>query len=183
MIKDIFISALNKLKVRNQDYVNKHGINKYSIENDEIIQDLVNYYNQSIKSIEKIEFLESKLYLLKTIIDLFNIPVEYQDYHLEFLKNELKQKKITGDLIVQPMIYLMDIDCKYNSFNCVISNMIMDIESILFARQLNLKLLTEHLEKVTHPLLRDISEDNTQMNYDELFDYLTKEYYAQNINP
>jgi hypothetical protein len=147
--KELFINAIDKLRQRNQAYVNKAGENRFSHETDEIIYNLVTWFNnvETEKQQSKDYYMISqKLYHICLLFgikpdDLLIIPIE-------FLKNQLIYQELTEAL---SDIALFIIDLHFHSI----------LIRFLAANEI--------FENLVLPNLTDITNDNLNQFLNEFY--------------
>ena len=143
MSEDKFIKAIERLRHRNQDYVNKHGENRFSQETDQIISDLVTWFNdtEADKQRSKDYYkLSQRLYYICLLFGfkpdgLLNLPIE-------FLKNQLLYQKLT-EALSDIALYIIDIHyhsilTRFLAANEVFENLVLPNIAELTNENLNL---------------------------------------------
>lgn len=173
MIKKKFIQAINRLKARNQRFVDKNGVNAWSKESDRIIEALADYYNDREKK-EDTDLIIKKLIL---ILDLYGVPYEemlcFPVESLAFVSHNLK---LSGEVPGQPMIQLITITSKCRGHQSIIGGMIQAVENYW---EIDNQALRDNLMK-NWPELSGYFLDQEMEN---LFENLQNDYYAGRINP
>ena len=173
MIKKNFIRAINRLKARNQRFVDKNGVTAWSRESDRIIEALTEYYNDQEKKGDT-GLVIKKLIL---ILDLYGVPYQ-QLLHLpvEFLAFTSNNMKLSGEVPGQPRIQLTIISTNHICHQNIIESM---AQAVMDYRETDNQVLRENLMK-NWPQLYDYFLDQEQENFIE---NLQNDYYAGRINP
>jgi hypothetical protein len=169
--KELFKAAFEKLKARNQSYVNKYGKNSYSRVTDDILKDLADYFNTS-------ETLSEENRKLKTILDIFGVPWSLvKDYPANYLQFFLQGLITEKGRPLQPGQFAIDfIASNYRKHQEMIDYYVSTIEEY---RELNKMGMPEMAEKIFLPELKKYLDKNNE----SLRSQITTDYYAGNINP
>lgn len=138
-IKEKFQDAILSLTERNQAYVNRKGPNAYSKQMDRIINDLVEFFNESqrqdphLDEAEKdyrIGKLQDEIARLETIFRIFNInPDQFKKMDKDFLELKLKNAIEEEEMPVISPAYFMDLEIDY----LVVSGTIRSITGFITA--------------------------------------------------
>ncbi len=121
--KEKFQDAILRLTERNQSYVNRKGVNSYSKEMDRIINDLIDFFNESqhqdpnLDEAEKdyqIGKLQNEIDRLETIFRIFNInPIQFKKMDKVFLELKLEKVIKEGKPPVISPIFFLDLETDY----------------------------------------------------------------------
>lgn len=172
MIKKNFLWAINRLKSRNQRFVDKNGITVWSKETDRIIEALVEYFNDREKISEGIRETNQVFNKLVFILELYGVPYK-KLFHLpvEFLEFESNNLKIEGEVPGQPRIQLIQILSDYNRHQIIIESLIQSVMNYL---EIENQVVKENILE-TWPRLAEYFHDPGREN---LIETIQNDYYA-----
>ncbi len=122
-IKEKFEDAILRLVERNQSYVNHKGVNAYSKQMDRIINDLIEFFNESqrkdphLEEAEKdfrIDQLSNEIRRLETLFRIFNInPVQFKSMDSDFLTYKFENATDPDLVPVISPAYFMELETDF----------------------------------------------------------------------
>lgn len=177
--KVLFLQSLDKLIDRNQAFVNKQAsATKYSKDTDEIINNLVNYYNYCENKFYKIHETELKAEKLINICRIFSIPYkQIINLHNEFLNFEAGRKEKDPGSFEFSGILILELICHFHNDNCIINGLLQAIEHFIDFKD-TFPQLSEKI-KNTFPELSFYFDNYNQI--ENINEQLIKDFYAGNI--
>lgn len=171
MIKKKFLRAIDRLKSRNQSFVDRNGVTAWSKETDRIIESLVDYFNDR----EKISEVRETNKKLVFILELYGVPYK-KLFHcpLEFLEFECNNLKMDGLVPGQPGIQSVQILSDYNRHRVIIESLIQAVMNYL---EIENQVVMENIRETWPQLVEYFYSPETE----NLTEKIQKDYYAGRI--
>lgn len=145
------VNAINKLKQRNQNFVNKYGVNDFSRETDNIIQELIKFYNNTEVSQKNTVLLKNKIKRLQLICLLFGVPLQdLEIVPLSYLEFKYNNDLLSGNLPQFDPLEITEFLIDWLKIHCEILHVITDIKAFKHGDVRLNEIIKEHNPKIEY---------------------------------